>query len=57
MAGNKPVDFLKELAVIKDNMKYLVEYEKEMAIVTRYKYDALIEQGFNESQAIELCKR
>ena len=57
MAGNKPVDFLKELAVIKNNMKYLVEYEKEMAVVTRYKYDALIEQGFNESQAIELCKR
>jgi hypothetical protein len=57
MTGNKPVDFAKELAALKNNLKYLVEFEKEMAVVTRYKYDALIEQGFTEAQAIELCKR
>jgi len=57
MAGNKPIDFVKELSALRDNMKYLVEFEKEMAVVTRYKYDALIEQGFTEAQALELCKR
>ena len=33
-----------------------IELMKSMAKLSKIKYDELIRQGFNESQAIELCK-
>lgn len=41
---------------IKENMPALIESFAVQAKMHRAKYEALIKEGFTESQAIELCK-
>ncbi len=41
---------------MKENMPALIEFEQLQARKTRAKYLSLIEHGFNEAQAIQLCK-
>lgn len=38
------------------NMPHMIEYERIQAKLKRERYLALIENGFNEIQALELCK-
>lgn len=38
------------------NVPFLIEYQVLQAKVTRAKYLALLTEGFNEKQAIALCK-
>jgi len=49
-------DMEKALLLIKDNLEVYLEFQEYQAIITRSKYDALIKEGFNEIQALELCK-
>jgi hypothetical protein len=39
-----------------ENMPAHIELAKAMAQITRAKYLALVAQGFDERQALELCK-
>jgi hypothetical protein len=39
------------------SLPLMKEYETIQAKVTRSKYEALIEVGFTEAQALELCKK
>jgi hypothetical protein len=41
---------------LKDNLPAFLEHTRINAIITRQKYLALISNGFNEAQALELCK-
>lgn len=41
---------------IKRTLPLLLEYNKIDAQIRRSKYLALIENGFNEQQALELCR-
>ena len=41
---------------LKDNLPAFLEHTRLNAIITREKYLALISNGFNEAQALELCK-
>lgn len=40
----------------KANLSIHIQYQKELAKLTRAKYLSLIEAGFTEDQAIKLCK-
>lgn len=42
---------------LKRNIDDMIDSMILQARLTRAKYDALIAQGFNEMQAIELCKQ
>ena len=44
------------LEMIRATVGLQVEMEKAKAKVTKAKYEALIAEGFNERQALELCK-
>ena len=37
-------------------MPYIEEFQKQSAIVLKARYDSLIAVGFNDIQAISLCK-
>ena len=52
----KPHKFALLLADARETIKYQIEMEQLLAEITRKKYDALIKQGFTETQALELCK-
>ena len=41
----------------KDNLDDFIETVILQARITRAKYDALLAEGFNGQQAIELCKK
>lgn len=53
-------EYLKKMREALDRMKTMtavvIESEIEKAKITKAKYDALIAEGFNERQALELCK-
>ncbi len=59
----KPVDFGKKddikgaLESLKRNTKTMIEYAYLMANIRRQSYLALVDQGFTETQALELCKQ
>lgn len=38
------------------NLPFLIEYQQLQAKVTRKKFEALVDEGFTDKQAIELCK-
>lgn len=42
---------------MRDNFDYFVEYYTEMAKQDKARYDAYINEGFNEQQALYLVKR
>lgn len=45
-----------QLELLRRNLETLIEFHKINAQITRAKYDAYIAQGFDEKQALELCK-
>jgi len=49
-------DMEKALLLIKDNLEVYLEFQEYQAIILKSKYDALIKEGFNDYQALELCK-
>ena len=44
------------LEELKRMLPEMIEYVQVMATLHKAKYDALIKAGFNDPQAIELCK-
>ena len=58
MKNNKGLDKLLNTANVKKHNPEdeTVESFRQMAWMTRIKYDELIKQGFSPDQAIELCK-
>ena len=38
------------------NLPIFIKYQREMAKLTRAKFDALVAEGFTEDQAIKLCR-
>lgn len=42
---------------LRDNLPALLEMEQLHARLTRNKFLALVQQGFTEQQALELCKK
>lgn len=38
------------------NLPFLIEYQQLQAQITRKKFEALVKEGFTDTQAIELCK-
>lgn len=47
----------KQLALLENNYPSMIKYQVLVAGLAKAKYDALIEQGFTDAQAIELCKK
>jgi len=45
-----------QLEELKRNLDVILEYMQIDAQIKRSRYSALIDQGFNEAQALELCK-
>ena len=45
-----------DLEKLKRSLPSIGEYMELMAKLHKIKYDALISQGFNNQQALELCK-
>jgi hypothetical protein len=39
-----------------DSLPLMIEYVKQNAVLHKVKYDECIKQGFNPTQALELCK-
>ena len=58
MKNNKGLDKLLNTANVKkhDPKDETIESFRQMAWMTKIKYDELVKQGFNPDQAIELCK-
>ena len=48
---------LEGLETLKESLPMAQEYMKLNAILTKSKYDTLIDQGFTKEQALELCKK
>ena len=46
----------KALELIKKDLPIFLEFQIYQAKMHKSKYDALIREGFNEYQALELCK-
>jgi hypothetical protein len=43
------------LSELEKNLPDIIEHITIMAKIHKHKYDALIKEGFNEKQALELC--
>lgn len=54
--GNKPNPSKEAIRNMVENLPMLVEYAKLMAQLHRAKYLALKAEGFEDNQALELCK-
>lgn len=54
--GATPNVDAESLRQFKANIAIILEYQETTALMTRHKYLALIKQGFEEKQALELCK-
>ena len=56
--NEKGLDKLLNTANVKkyDPEEEIIESMRQVAWMTRVKYDELIKQGFNPDQAVELCK-
>jgi hypothetical protein len=50
------IDIAMSVKALKDNMPAFLQHTRLSAILTREKYLALLSNGFNETQALELCK-
>lgn len=52
----KTINHLEQCNVeMKKNLPYLIEYAKLLAEMRKASYDAHMEQGFSEEQAMKLC--
>lgn len=52
-----PMEIQAAVNKMKVNMTALEEYQRVTARLQREKYNALLEQGFSEQQAVFLCQR
>lgn len=53
--GNKNA-LREEVEAMRQNLPHFIEHVKMIAELSKAKYDACIEQGFDENQALELSK-
>lgn len=51
------LQLLIDLKKMRERLDFMIEYEQIQAKVLKAKYDALIKEGFNVIQALELCKK
>ena len=51
------LQMLTDLRKMRERLDFMIEYEQMQAKVLKAKYDALIKEGFNAIQALELCKK
>ena len=49
-------DLKKSLELIKKEFPVYLEFQEYQAKLLKVKYEALMEEGFSSSQALELCK-
>lgn len=49
-------DMRGQLELMKRNLETLIEFHTLNAKILKAKFDALVAQGFDEKQALELCK-
>ena len=54
--GGVPDKQMEAFRQLQANLQTIIEAQRMMASITRSKYLALIEQGFTEKEALELCK-
>lgn len=54
--GGKPDKMRDEIRKLQSNLDIILEAQNIVAQITRAKYVSLIEQGFTQAQALELCK-
>lgn len=54
--GGVPDKTLEAFRTLQANLQTIIEAQTVMASITRSKYLALVEQGFTEKEALELCK-
>lgn len=54
--GGQPDKMREALRAMAASMEAMVEYQGLQARITREKYLALVRAGFDEKQALELCK-
>jgi hypothetical protein len=55
--GCNPNELKEALRTLKVNLPEMQEYLKIHAQMIKWKYDALLEEGFSKEQAIELCRK
>ena len=44
------------LVEFKENLETIIEYNQMAAKIMKCKYDALLEEGFDAEQALQLCR-
>jgi len=54
--GREKNPALDAIRQIQHNLAFYCEAQAALAAMTRSKYEALLKEGFTESQALELCK-
>lgn len=54
--GNSPDEFKDAIKALRDGMELHVEYVVLQSKLHKVKYDALIKEGFDAAQALELCR-
>ena len=57
MADHDQVKIAQAVAAMRDNLPAMIEFQKLNAKLIRARYLALVDAGFTESQALELCQR